>query len=201
MSAVRLRCCPFWVTQGQACRALSHGPGLVHLHSAWHSHAKCLTEGISQSLLVEVPNKEDCSDYYRGDDEGGNDIVKADPESCQPRLSLVDKHSGTSNYVRAATHNVITVAIFDVGIRRKKTMFNLRNVFSQDVSMHLEQQIGTLRTDLTTGESSTVLGQPGSVQTIMGAERTDARRETGRELEVRLHPRQYEQPLVEAERY
>ena len=47
-------------------------------------------------------------------------------------------------------------------------MLNLRNVFSQDGSIHLEQQIGTLRTDLTTGESSTVLGQPGSVQTVIG---------------------------------
>lgn len=46
-------------------------------------------------------------------------------------------------------------------------MFNLRNVFSQDVSMHLEQQIGTKRANPTTGESSTVLGQPGSVQTVM----------------------------------
>lgn len=47
-------------------------------------------------------------------------------------------------------------------------MFSLRSVFGSDGRIHHEQQVGTVRMDLTTGETSTVFGRPGGIQTVMG---------------------------------
>ena len=47
-------------------------------------------------------------------------------------------------------------------------MFSLRSVFGSDGSVHQERQVGAMRMDLTTGETSTVFGRPGGIQTVMG---------------------------------
>lgn len=47
-------------------------------------------------------------------------------------------------------------------------MFGLRNVFGADGSVHQEQQVGSMRLDLTNGRLSQVMGEPGGIQTVVG---------------------------------